>query len=238
MKSRCLLLALGVLVSGSLAAEAQQVEDPPFAVVPSIPGGRSARRDDRRHARGKWNRSGNRDRAGRYYSSPDIPGPYRSPVSSGLQALHPGSSLQIGETATLDVTLEVGSVAESVTGPARRRSWIHVDAGCGKCDPGRVDGVAVSQPQRHGFVALLPASNTIRRRSGPAPSTSTASTAASHLRHRRREQQRRHAGRRLRPAGAARARGHPGVSGRHEPVRRRIRPRLGRHRQCHHEAGR
>src|SRR5919106_3836856 len=118
MKIRCLLLVFGVLVTGSLAAEAQQaggsavrgrVVDSQEGVLPGVA-------IIVTHSESGTVRETVTGPDGTYFVTGIIPGPYRiTGELQGFKRFTQDVRLQIGETATLDLMLEVGSVAESVT---------------------------------------------------------------------------------------------------------------------------
>jgi Carboxypeptidase regulatory-like domain len=118
MRRHCLLLAFGVLVSTSLAAEAQQaggsairgrVVDPQQGVLPGVAIVVT-------HTESGTVRETVTGSDGTYFVTGIIPGPYRiTGELEGFKRFTQDVRLQIGETATLDWTLEIGTVAESVT---------------------------------------------------------------------------------------------------------------------------
>jgi hypothetical protein len=118
MRRRCLLLAFGVLVCSSLAAEAQQaggsairgrIVDPQEGVLPGVAIVVT-------HTESGTVRETITGPDGTYFVTGIIPGPYRiTGELQGFKRFTQDVRLQIGETLTLDLTLEVGNIAESVT---------------------------------------------------------------------------------------------------------------------------
>ena len=118
MRIRSFLLVVAVLASSSLAAEAQQaggsalrgrVVDAQEAVLPGVAIVVT-------HIESGTVRETVTGPDGTYFVTGIIPGPYRITGSlEGFKQFAQEVRLQIGETATLVLTLEVGTVAESVT---------------------------------------------------------------------------------------------------------------------------
>jgi hypothetical protein len=160
MKTRCLLLVFGVLVSGSLAAEAQQaggsavrgrVVDPQEAVLPGVAIVVT-------HTESGTIRETITGPDGTYFVTGIIPGPYRiTGELAGFKRFTQDVRLQIGETTTLDLTLEVGNVAESVTVTGEAPL---VDLTSTQVSGNVTQGELIELPSANrsvmGFVALLP----------------------------------------------------------------------------------
>ena len=160
MKRHCLLLVLGVLVSGSLAAEAQQAGgsairgravDPQEGVLPGVT-------IIVTHADSGTVRETVTGPDGTYFITGIIPGPYRiTGELQGFKRFAQEVRLQIGETVTLDLTLEVGSVAESVTvtGEAPLVDLTSTQV-AGNVTEGELTELPSANRSVMGFVALLP----------------------------------------------------------------------------------
>jgi Carboxypeptidase regulatory-like domain/TonB dependent receptor len=160
MTRRCLLLVFGVLVTGSLAAAAQQaggsairgrVVDSQEAVLPGVAIVAT-------HVESGTVRETVSGPDGTYFITGIIPGPYRiSGELQGFKRFAQDVRLQIGETATLDVMLEVGNVAESVTvtGEAPLVDLTSTQV-AGNVTEGELTELPSANRSVMGFVALLP----------------------------------------------------------------------------------
>ena len=160
MKIRCLLLAFGVLVSSSLAVEAQQAGgsairgravDPQEAVLPGVAIVVT-------HTESGTVRETVTGPDGTYFVTGIIPGPYRiTGELQGFRRFAQDVRLQIGQTMTLDVTLEVGAVVESVTVTAEA-PLVDVTSTqvAGNVTQGELTELPSANRSVMGFVALLP----------------------------------------------------------------------------------
>jgi Carboxypeptidase regulatory-like domain/TonB dependent receptor-like, beta-barrel len=154
------LLAFGVLVSTSLAAEAQQaggsairgrVVDAQQSVLPGVAIVVT-------HTESGTVRATVTGPDGTYFVTGIIPGPYRiTGELEGFKRFTQDVRLQIGETATLDLTLEVGTVAESVTvtGEAPLVDVTSTQV-AGNVTTGELTELPSANRSVMGFVALLP----------------------------------------------------------------------------------
>ncbi len=180
---------------------------------------------------------------GSFIASGLVPGTYQ--VTAELQGFKKFERkelrLEVGKTTSVDVAMQVGGLEETVNVTAESPI---VDLTSKEIGGNITSDTLVKLPSVNGnfigFVGLLP---------GIVPSVSTESfgsdsisvngqdPAQQQLHARRRQQQRRRDRPARRHAGAHADRSDPGVPGDHRPVRRAVRPHLGRRRQRRDQVG-
>lgn len=159
MRRHWLLLAFGLLVSAAAIAEAQQggssirgrILDPQQAVLPGVTVVVT-------HAESGMFRETVTGADGTYFITGIVPGPYRITAElQGFKKLTRDVRLAVGATLTLELTLEIGALAEAVTvtGEASQVDLTSAQVG-GNVSTGEIAELPSVNRNFTAFVGLLP----------------------------------------------------------------------------------